>query len=590
MGEVVLVKDRNLKNAEIVLKFLHSARTMDEQQFLRFQNEALLMRELNHPHIVHVYDFGVIEDKMHYLSMEYIQGQSLGQLIREHPEGFDFKKSLEILYQIALALAFAHGKGIVHRDLKPDNILLDLDGEVRLTDFGLGKSMEADFSLTDTGQAVGTPHYMSPEQLRGEPAAPHSDIYSFGLLAFELVTGKKAYDADSYLGLAEKHIKDPIPVFTGKQSKIPAWFQDFIEKCSAKSAQKRFGSCGEIAEIIASNIPSTKRTIELEPHVFGSSPSLQHWRVKWRYGKPKQVFQIILIFSLMVSVTAILLAGRNNHDIRIHYGKYYFMLEAAFGFKSKFLRNVFVGDNFLELDMEESDLYFAVERSRTEDMEFLLGAGLDPNLRTADGQTLVQMAVSRGLARSAEVLAEYGADFTVEDENRRNLVVLATIADRAEVVASIVPSIPEINFKINQEDSFKKTALHYAIEQSNVAIVELLIQYGAAVHLRDGEGNTPLMYAAKSNSIEIFNRILKQLGSAGNFSGGSASINLKNKFGYTALHFASEVGFAQAVEVLLTYNADPDIKTSREGYTAIELAQKNGHTEVVSLLKGISTN
>lgn len=174
----------------------------------RFQQEARIIAKLEHRHILPVYDYG--EDAgITYLVMRFVDGGTLKDLVRG--VGIDPQDALRLVAQVADALDQAHRQGVVHRDVKPSNVLLDRDGDAYLTDFGIARLAESVSQFTGSGQLIGTPFYMSPEQCRGNPADPRSDIYSLGIMLYELVTGRLPFEAETPIAVVLMHIQDPLP-------------------------------------------------------------------------------------------------------------------------------------------------------------------------------------------------------------------------------------------------------------------------------------------------------------------------------------------------------------------------------------------
>jgi serine/threonine protein kinase len=219
----------------------------------RFLQEARTVARLTHPHIIVVHDVGVANG-LHYFAMEYHTGGDLTHRI--HTGGLTAYQALTITRQIADALALAHDNQIIHRDIKPDNILFRAhDDAAILTDFGIAKSLESSLQLTQLGSAVGTPRYMSPEQARGQKIDGRTDIYSLGVMLFEMLTGKPPYHADEALALGIKHCQDPIPRLPGELAR----YQPLIDRLLAKEPKDRHATAQAlIADIDALLRPSGK--------------------------------------------------------------------------------------------------------------------------------------------------------------------------------------------------------------------------------------------------------------------------------------------------------------------------------------------
>jgi serine/threonine-protein kinase PpkA len=212
---------------------------------MRFLHEAETASNMSHPNIISIYDIGRFGDYC-YMVMEYLSG-SLKERLLSSP-GFKLKPELagDILKPIAGALGYAHGRGIIHRDIKPDNIMFRKDGTPVLTDFGIARALDSDIRMTRSGVSVGTPYYMSPEQCKAEQLDGRSDIYSLGVVLFEILTGKKPYEADNPMAVALKHIREPVP-------QLPIelrHYQPLIDKMMAKRKEDRAASCEELLERI----------------------------------------------------------------------------------------------------------------------------------------------------------------------------------------------------------------------------------------------------------------------------------------------------------------------------------------------------
>lgn len=252
-GAVFLASDSANNDELLALKFLNPDFILERELLARFRNEAHFMKEIDHENVVRIFDLRVHRGNKFFIVLEYIEGQSLKQYLKaEKP--LALKQSLKILYAIASGLQAAHEHGIVHRDLKPGNILMGKDGQIKLADFGLAKDLENDEYLTATGETVGTPNYMAPEQIRARAIDQRTDLYALGVIAFELITGEKPFKGANYFVTAAKHLKEPVPKIAVLGSGIPRWYQNMVETCMAKDPNERFSSVCEIMEIIAPHL------------------------------------------------------------------------------------------------------------------------------------------------------------------------------------------------------------------------------------------------------------------------------------------------------------------------------------------------
>lgn len=208
----------------------------------RFLEEGRIVASLNHRNVITIYDVGVLGG-WYYIAMEYLEGGSLESRING---GVPPARALELLETIAACLDFVHRRGIIHRDIKPANILFHADGTVRLTDFGIAKQLSADQDLTLDGRALGSPYYLSPEQAECKPLDGRSDIYSLGIVLYELLTGRKPFAGASHIETIVAHLTRPAP----RLPRHLAAFQDLIDLMVAKSPSARFGAAGELANYV----------------------------------------------------------------------------------------------------------------------------------------------------------------------------------------------------------------------------------------------------------------------------------------------------------------------------------------------------
>lgn len=242
MSKVYLAYDVIL-DREVAIKVLNYEFSNEEEMKRRFHREALSATSLAHPNIVGIFDVGEDGD-LHYLVMEYIEGTTLKKFIQEHgpmtPED-----ALPIMKQIVSAIANAHHNGIVHRDIKPQNILMDAEGNVKITDFGIAMALSAT-SHTKTNSVIGTVHYLSPEQARGGFATKKSDIYSMGIVFYELLTGELPFSAETAVAIALKHLQEETPSVRDRFPSIPQSVENVILKATAKDPAHRYRSSDEM--------------------------------------------------------------------------------------------------------------------------------------------------------------------------------------------------------------------------------------------------------------------------------------------------------------------------------------------------------
>ena len=242
MATVYLAIQENFQR-EVALKVMSPLLSQDESFSERFLREARIVSRLVHPHIVTVHDVG-IQNGHHYLSMEYIEGQDL----KERLPSLNSEQLFRIVAEIAKALDYAGRKGYVHRDVKPENIMIhNLDGRAVLMDFGIARAADSASTMTRTGTALGTPHYMSPEQARGDAIDSRSDLYSLGVLIYYMLAGKVPYEAESPVAVGIKHVSAPIPVLPSAL----ADYQYLIDKLMAKNPDDRYQTGSELVQALS---------------------------------------------------------------------------------------------------------------------------------------------------------------------------------------------------------------------------------------------------------------------------------------------------------------------------------------------------
>ncbi len=255
MASVYLANDPNTKR-QVAVKVLPRELTLNAQFRARFQQEAEFIAKLEHPSIVPIYDFGEHEGQP-YIVMQYMAGGSLADRLDKGP--LLLGDIHPIMERLAAGMDAAHRKGIIHRDLKPGNILFDLNGLAYIADFGIAKLGEAGAGLTGSG-IIGTPAYMSPEQARGkETLDGRSDVYSLGVILFEMLTGKLPFEADTPMGMAVAHINDPVPDVLSLNRSLPPACSTIIRRALAKERTARFASARELASALAGLRPGAVR-------------------------------------------------------------------------------------------------------------------------------------------------------------------------------------------------------------------------------------------------------------------------------------------------------------------------------------------
>lgn len=332
MAEVYLAEQRSLSR-QIALKVLNQSLSNDASYVQRFQNEARAAASLVHPNIVQIYEVGQA-DGVHFIAQEYVAGKNLGQLL-ERQGAFQPSLVLDVLRQVVAALCKAHELGIVHRDIKPENILLSNSGEVKVADFGLARVQNSDTkTLTQVGVAMGTPLYMSPEQVEGRPVDARSDIYSLGVSSYHLLAGVPPHTGETALAIAVQHLHNTPEPLENVRADIPSAMARIVHKMLAKKPDSRPESPSDLliklrelaklaaeegwaagpdewslSELIATEPARSRKTDELDKYMKAES-RLQSGQRNWRrlaYVLPVAAL-VGLVFG-MVTRPSFFLAG-----------------------------------------------------------------------------------------------------------------------------------------------------------------------------------------------------------------------------------------------------------------------------------------
>jgi serine/threonine protein kinase/Tfp pilus assembly protein PilF len=285
MGRVFKAEDTEL-NITVALKIINPRHSSDPEFIERFKKETLTARSISHENVIRIHDLGEAEN-IKYISMEYIKGQDLGDLVQTSGN-LTIDTTINMLHQICEALKTAHKKGIVHQDLKPSNIMVDSGGRLYIMDFGLARSVyrAEDFSAK---VIVGTPQYMAPEQVKGEKVDQRADIYSLGTILFEMLTGRQLFEAKSREEVMRKHVEEAPVVPSKLNPQIPLFLENIISKCLEKAPVKRFQDVEEIIAILNKH--------SIKPGIFVFERFIRrHWYV------PVVIlllFAAVLFFSIL---------------------------------------------------------------------------------------------------------------------------------------------------------------------------------------------------------------------------------------------------------------------------------------------------
>ncbi len=252
------ILDRN-----VAIKVLRGDLSTDEKFVRRFQREALSASSLSHPNIVEMYDVGE-DNGLYYIVMEYVEGKTLKQLLKKRGS-LTLSEAIDIMLQLTDGMAHAHDSYIVHRDLKPQNIMIKDDGQIKITDFGIAMALNST-QLTQTNSVMGSVHYLPPEQAAGKGCTIKSDIYSMGIIFYELLTGELPFKGDSAVEIALKQMKDPLPDVHEMNKDIPQSIENIILKATAKNPKNRYNDVKEMHNDLLTCLNDDR--MNEEPYVY----------------------------------------------------------------------------------------------------------------------------------------------------------------------------------------------------------------------------------------------------------------------------------------------------------------------------------
>ncbi len=307
MSSVYRARDRVLERT-VALKVLHRELTGDDEYVERFRREAQMVAGLVHHNIVTVIDRGD-DDGRPFIVFEFVGGENLKQLVdRDGP--LPLERALGLVIQIAHGLAFAHEHGYVHRDVKPQNVLLNGSGEAKVTDFGIARSLDVKQGVTQTGAVLGTSEYIAPEQAQGQRVDERTDVYSLGIVLYELLTGELPFSGDNFVAVAMQHINEPPPPVSEKRADVPPRLDAAVAKALAKRPDDRFATMADFGreldacldEVRAGDGGWTTRVL--------SPPPIR--RVRRRRRPPIPALLVVIGLAVAAAVLAVALVGGNG--------------------------------------------------------------------------------------------------------------------------------------------------------------------------------------------------------------------------------------------------------------------------------------
>src|ERR671919_347080 len=311
MADVYLAHD-DILDRDVALKVMSNRYASDEEFVERFKREAQSAAALSHPNIVSIFDRGESEDGTYYIAMEYLPGGTLKNRIVKRG-ALPARTAAAVALQMAEALRAAHERDVIHRDIKPQNILITGSGDVKVTDFGIARAA-ASSTMTRTGHILGTAHYISPEQAMGEPVGPASDLYSLGVVLYEMLTGELPFDAETPLGIAMKHVNGHLRQPKELNPAVPDGINAITLRLLAKNPEDRYSSDAELIEDlerVCAGLDPSGATTEMMPHAVAATTRLKPPPPPQRIGRDKlrRRRAAPLLLALLALLAALTWAG-----------------------------------------------------------------------------------------------------------------------------------------------------------------------------------------------------------------------------------------------------------------------------------------
>ncbi len=550
MGWVVSARDHQFDGQMVALKFLYPHLLHNESSFGRFRNEVLVARKLSHPNIVRTYNIGLTAEHA-FIVMEHVAGTTLkARLVAEYPGGMPVAPAIAVIMRICFALMHAHGTGIVHRDVKPDNVLCTATGDVKMSDFGLAATLRRQGHLTRIGQVIGSPYYMPPEQFAGHPADVRSDIYSLGVLLYELLCGTVPFSDASLFGLAQLHLAAPLPSREVFRSAPYDELWNVIVRCTKKDSAERYPSvealladlrrCSAVTSlpdlITLSESPLARDGEDREP------PLAEERRIRLTAAQ--------LVYATLVILGVLGFWTRHNDSLQSRAGVVILLSERALGTRLGLLRGA------LNVYVPSPPVALAAAMRRGKQALFArLWAGDDPN----DPQNIERHYPED--PSSTITLHNYAIVYAVQLRDGDSLRMLL-----------------EAHANPNVVDSAGKTPLVYAVELNELPLVDALLAHGASPNFPAVPRDRPLNIAVARAVAPGLNTIAGHL-----IDQGGADPLLRDRSGRDAITVAVESG-ANLPLIELLLNRMRALR-KRPSDAAMSAASRSQRPELVRLFE-----
>ena len=310
MSTVYRAFDEKLERA-VAIKVLHSAISSEDDQLERFRREARAAARLSHPNVVNVIDAGE-DDGVPYIVFEYVEGETLKERIRRVGR-LPSAEAVAYAIEIGRGLSAAHAERLVHRDVKPQNVLLSAEGHAKVTDFGIARSLEME-GLTAPGSVLGTTDYVAPEQALGDPVTECSDIYSLGIVLYEMLTGDVPFQADTQVGVAMKHVREPLPDVRHHRPEVSALLAAALERATAKDPAARYPTAAEMVheleQVLAVEVARAGAVTGEATSVLRALPGETTEAVPLRVRNPRRLVAAVVLLGAIGAVALVVLGSR----------------------------------------------------------------------------------------------------------------------------------------------------------------------------------------------------------------------------------------------------------------------------------------
>jgi eukaryotic-like serine/threonine-protein kinase len=319
MSSVFRARDRQL-GRRVALKILHAHYAGDPEYLERFRREARAVARLSHPNVVTVIDRGD-DDGRQYIVFEYVEGENLKELVLRSGR-LPVRRALELALSVADGLAFAHDRGLVHRDVKPQNVLLSREGDVKVTDFGIARSLHVDHGVTQTGTVLGTGEYLAPEQASGKPVSAATDVYSLGVVLWELLAGDVPFLGENFVAVALRHVNEPPPSLRGRRPDVSPRLEAAVDRALAKDPGRRFLSMSAFAKELRACLAEVEGDAPPPPEdatLIARPPARAPARPPARTRRPARSRRRPLVWALfavaagIIAFAAVVLLGGAGH-------------------------------------------------------------------------------------------------------------------------------------------------------------------------------------------------------------------------------------------------------------------------------------